>query len=60
MNKNMCAMIMQDLVNIMLSEVTSCHCNLSYKFQVDADSDTTCAKLTRISFKRALYTIAMI
>jgi hypothetical protein len=43
-----------------LQWVTSCHCNLSYKFEVDTDSNTTCAKLTRISFKRALSTIAVI
>jgi hypothetical protein len=43
-----------------LQWVTSCYCNLSYKFEVVIDSHTTSAKLTRISFKRALYTIAMI
>jgi hypothetical protein len=31
-----------------------------YKFEVDTNSDTTCAKLTKISFKRAFYTIVVI
>jgi hypothetical protein len=39
---------------------TICHCRLSYKFEEDTDSDTTCAKLTKISFERAFYTIAVI
>jgi hypothetical protein len=43
-----------------LQWVTIGHCSLSYKFEVNTDSDTTCAKLTRISFKRALYTIVVI
>jgi hypothetical protein len=32
-----------------LQWVTIGHCSLSYKFEVNADSDITCAKLTRIS-----------
>jgi hypothetical protein len=46
--------------SVKITVVTSCHCNRSYKFEVDIDSDTTCAKLTKISFKRAFYTIAVI
>jgi hypothetical protein len=46
--------------SLKLQWVTSCQCNLSYKFEVDTDSDTTFAKLTKISFKRAFYTIAVI
>jgi hypothetical protein len=33
--------------SIKLQWVTICHCRLSYKFEVDTDSDTTCAKLTK-------------
>jgi hypothetical protein len=43
-----------------LQWVTIGHCSLSYKIEMNTNSDTTCAKLTRISFKRAFYTIAVI